>query len=92
MADDVDQLARARREARTDDVDPDVFVLFERVGCAQKEHRAEQIPLHLEPGVRACVEYIADRGVDARHDHRSQNRPTHGATDFFVDQINRSTE
>ena len=50
----------ARRDSvRGDDVDADVLVVQQRVAGAEQEHRREQVPLQLEPGVRARVERIA---------------------------------
>ncbi len=44
--------AWARRDrAACDDVDANVLVVQQRIAGAQQEHRGEQVPLELEPGV-----------------------------------------
>ena len=59
------QACVASRQPAGDDVDADMLVAQQRVAGAEQEHRREQIPLQLEPGVRADVEDVADVALAA---------------------------
>ena len=64
-----------------DDVDADVLVALQRVGGGEQEHRAEQIPLQLQPGVGADVEGLADDGVAGADQDGGQDQPGDRAAD-----------
>src|SRR3954464_2379694 len=51
LAEHLDEVAQAPAVPRREDVDPDVLVVAQRPGGAEHEHRAEEVPLQLEPGV-----------------------------------------
>ena len=53
-----------------DDVDPDVLVVEERIARREQEHRREQIPLQLEPAVRALVEDVPHARIAGADDDR----------------------
>ena len=80
-ADHVDPGAQARRQLPEDDVDPDMLVVQQRVAGGQQEHRREQVPLQLEPGVRADVEQVARHRIAGADQHRRQDQPVDGMAD-----------
>src|SRR3546814_5054769 len=72
-------IRRPPRSTRTDTLFPyttlfrSVFVVQRNVAGAQQEHRAEHVPLQLEPRVGAAVERLAHHGVGGAHQrHRSE--------------------
>jgi hypothetical protein len=53
----------------------------------QHEHRAEQIPLQFQPGVRTLVEHFADDCIDRADDDCRQDQPFHMTSDERRDRI-----
>ena len=65
----------ARRERPVDEVDPHVAVQAQRLGGAEEYDHREEIPLHLEPGVRADREEIPRDRVAGAHGAGEQHAP-----------------
>jgi hypothetical protein len=75
------------REQIVHDVDADVLVGQERPGRAQQEDGAEQVPLQLEPGIRAGVEELANDGICRRYGDGGEDKPCDPAADEPVDRV-----
>ena len=68
---------RVRFEQRIgDDVDADVLVALQRVGGGDKKGPAEEVPLKLQPGVRADVEGLADDRISGADQDRERGSAT----------------
>jgi hypothetical protein len=63
MAEYVDPELLARLQIADQYIDADVLVDQQCPWCAEQEHRAEQHPLHFEPGIRRCVDQLPHHGV-----------------------------
>src|SRR5258708_33115615 len=59
-AENIDPRLRTRRELSRYDVDAYVVVALERPGGDEEEHGGIEVPLYLEPRVRAHVEDISE--------------------------------
>ena len=89
MPEQVDPVARALRARAVEDVDADMVVGLQRVGGGQHEHRAEQIPLQFEPGVRGHRECLAHDGVAGADQHRRQHQPGDEPADERRDPVDQ---
>ncbi len=87
MAEQVDPVAEPLREAMVEDIDPDVLVPEQGIGGAEQEDGAEELPLHLEPGIGRHVEDLADHGVAGGDHDRDQDQPSHPAADPAVEGV-----
>ena len=74
VAEDIDPGAHAP-EAAEDDVDADVLVVQQRVAGGEQEDRREQIPLQLEPGVRADQKSLREMALPALTSTHDQDQP-----------------
>ena len=79
-------------EARGEDVDPDMLIGLERVGRAEKHDGTEQVPLQLQPGIRAAVDREADERVDRGHNDGSEDEPSHRLAEPFIDRVDHAAE
>src|SRR5665213_382996 len=59
----------------------------QRIGRAEHEHRGEQVPLDLEPGIRAVAESIAHQRVAGADQAGQQDAPVGDAAEPFIDGI-----
>jgi hypothetical protein len=90
-------MLRPRGEPAEEHVDAHVRVLAQRVGRAQQEHDAEEVPLQLEIRVRAEVhadiaaEVARDRVERADQDHQ-QHQPGYGAADHAGHPVNAARD
>ncbi len=67
-ADQIEPELAALGEKQIEDLDPDVLVALEGVGCAEHHQDGEHVPLQFKPAVRAVAERIADHGVAGADD------------------------
>src|SRR5215208_1398514 len=65
-----------------------MLIEFERLRRSQQHYRCEHVPLHFEPGVRACVERVAADGVAAADETGDQHQPSGECPEFVVDRVN----
>ncbi len=75
---------RAMRELSRYDVDAHMVVALERPRGDQQEHDGVEVPLDLEPGIRAHVDGVAEYRVHRADDHGQQTEPGGDLADALV--------
>src|SRR5258708_1437997 len=91
-AEEVYPALRSPRQPPSDDVDADMLVAPQRVAGAQQEDGGEEIPLGLEPGIRADIEGVAQESVEGADQHRDQDQPIDVAAYQIVQPIDRPAQ
>ena len=67
-----------------DDIDSDMLVVPQGITRGEQEYCREQVPLQLEPAIRAHIESIADSGIAGADEHRDQDQPINRVADPLV--------